>query len=53
MSSWTWTEASMNSRHGMKRRIVIVGAGQSGARTAASLRKQGSTDEIVLIGDEA
>ena len=37
----------------MKRRIIIVGAGQSGARTAAALRKQGSTDEIVLIGDEA
>ncbi|MEA3112891.1 MAG: hypothetical protein QOG58_2690, partial [Caballeronia sp.] len=25
----------------MKQRIIIVGAGQSGARTAASLRKQG------------
>jgi 3-phenylpropionate/trans-cinnamate dioxygenase ferredoxin reductase subunit len=53
MSSRTWIEASMNSRNGMKQRIIIVGAGQSGARTAASLRKQGSTDEIVLIGDEA
>jgi len=37
----------------MKQRIIIVGAGQSGARTTAALRKQGSTDEIVLIGDEA
>jgi 3-phenylpropionate/trans-cinnamate dioxygenase ferredoxin reductase subunit len=37
----------------MKQRIIIVGAGQSGARTIAALRKQGSTDEIVLIGDEA
>jgi 3-phenylpropionate/trans-cinnamate dioxygenase ferredoxin reductase subunit len=43
----------MNSSHDSKQRIVIVGAGQSGARTAAALRKQGCTDEIVLIGDEA
>ncbi|WP_158899849.1 NAD(P)/FAD-dependent oxidoreductase [Burkholderia sp. L27(2015)] len=36
----------------MKQRVIIIGAGQSGARTAAALRKQGSTDEILLIGDE-
>lgn len=37
----------------MKQRIVIIGAGQSGARTAQALRKQGSQDDVVLIGDEA
>ena len=36
----------------MKQRIIIVGAGQSGARTAAALRKQGHQDEVILIGDE-
>jgi 3-phenylpropionate/trans-cinnamate dioxygenase ferredoxin reductase component len=37
----------------MNRRTLIIGAGQSGARTAAALRKQGGSGEIVLIGDEA
>ena len=33
--------------------IVIVGAGHSGTKTAAALRKHGSTAPITLIGDEA
>jgi 3-phenylpropionate/trans-cinnamate dioxygenase ferredoxin reductase component len=37
----------------MTQRTLIIGAGQSGARTAAALRKQGSTGEIVLLGDES
>lgn len=32
---------------------VIVGAGQAGAHTAASLRREGYTDRIVLVGAEA
>lgn len=34
-------------------RVVIVGAGQSGGRTAALLRQEGFEGEIVLIGAEA
>ena len=33
--------------------IVIVGAGQAGFQTAASLREQGYAGRVVLIGDEA
>lgn len=33
--------------------IVVVGAGQAGCQTAASLRQQGHTGRIVLIGDES
>ena len=32
---------------------MIVGAGQAGAHTAASLRREGYTDRIVLVGAEA
>ncbi|OAB56506.1 hypothetical protein AY599_26640 [Leptolyngbya valderiana BDU 20041] len=32
--------------------LVIVGAGQAGARTAAALRKQGWQERILLLGDE-
>ncbi|MGC8480056.1 MAG: NAD(P)/FAD-dependent oxidoreductase [Acidimicrobiales bacterium] len=34
------------------RRVVIVGASLAGYRTAQQLRRAGSTDEILLIGDE-
>ena len=33
--------------------VVIVGAGQGGFQTAASLREQGYAGRVVLIGDEA
>jgi 3-phenylpropionate/trans-cinnamate dioxygenase ferredoxin reductase subunit len=33
--------------------VVIVGAGQAGFQTAASLREQGYAGRVVLIGDEA
>jgi len=33
--------------------VVIVGAGRAGAQTASSLRDEGFTGEILLIGDEA
>ena len=33
-------------------RTVIAGAGQGGTQAAASLRSEGWTGEIVLIGDE-
>jgi 3-phenylpropionate/trans-cinnamate dioxygenase ferredoxin reductase subunit len=33
--------------------VVIVGAGQAGARASAALRKQGWQDRILLLGDEA
>ena len=33
--------------------VVIVGAGQAGYQVAASLRQEGFTGEITLIGDEA
>ena len=33
--------------------VVIVGAGQAGIQTAASLREQGNAGRVVLIGDEA
>ena len=34
----------------MSDRIVIVGAGQAGFQTAASLRQDGHSGEIVLLG---
>lgn len=34
------------------KKIVIVGAGQAGYQTAASLRQEGFTGSITLIGDE-
>jgi NADPH-dependent 2,4-dienoyl-CoA reductase/sulfur reductase-like enzyme len=37
---------------GANRRIVIVGASLAGLRTAESLRANGFTGELVLIGDE-
>jgi len=37
----------------MSERIVIVGAGHSAGIAAASLREQGYTGEIVVIGEEA
>lgn len=36
----------------MLQRIVIVGAGQGGFQAAASLRQEGFTGEVILIGDE-
>ena len=33
-------------------RIVVVGASLGGIRTVQGLRRRGSTDEIVLVGDE-
>ena len=36
----------------MQRSIVIVGAGHSGAKASAALRKHGWTGPIALIGDE-
>ncbi|MGF6772333.1 3-phenylpropionate/trans-cinnamate dioxygenase ferredoxin reductase subunit [Paraburkholderia sp. GAS199] len=36
----------------MSQRIVIVGAGQAGARTAAALRRLDDTAEITLLGEE-
>lgn len=33
-------------------RIVVVGASLAGIRTVQGLRRRGSTDEIVLVGDE-
>ncbi|MCF8480977.1 MAG: FAD-dependent oxidoreductase [Rhodospirillum sp.] len=37
----------------MRERIVIIGAGQAGARTALAARNEGWQGEIVLIGEEA
>ncbi|WP_429817545.1 NAD(P)/FAD-dependent oxidoreductase [Ensifer sp. B1-9] len=36
----------------MKRRVIIVGAGQAAVQAAASLRSEGFEDEIVVLGDE-
>lgn len=36
-----------------RRSIVIVGAGHAGVQAAASLREEGSADEIVLLSGEA
>lgn len=37
----------------MSSRVVIVGASLGGVRTAAALRREGFTGEIVIVGDEA
>ena len=37
----------------MSERIVIIGAGQAGAQAVASLRADGFTGDLVMIGDEA
>src|ERR1700744_1774918 len=37
----------------LSERIVIVGAGQAGAQAVASLRADGFTGDLVMIGDEA
>jgi NADPH-dependent 2,4-dienoyl-CoA reductase/sulfur reductase-like enzyme len=37
---------------GGNRRVVIVGASLAGYRTAQQLRRSGSQDEIILVGDE-
>lgn len=37
----------------MSERIVIIGAGQAGAQAVASLRAEGFTGDLVMIGDEA
>ena len=44
--------ASSPGAEGAGPRIVIVGAGQAGGWAAATLRKEGHTGTIVLIGDE-
>ena len=36
----------------MSERIVIIGAGQAGAQAVASLRADGFTGDLVMIGDE-
>jgi len=36
----------------ISRRVIVVGASHAGAQLCASLRQQGWTGEIVLIGDE-
>jgi 3-phenylpropionate/trans-cinnamate dioxygenase ferredoxin reductase subunit len=38
---------------GLGERIVIIGAGQAGAQAVASLRGDGFTGDLVMIGDEA
>jgi len=37
----------------LSERIVIIGAGQAGAQAVASLRSDGFTGDLVMIGDEA
>jgi len=37
----------------LSERIVIIGAGQAGAQAVASLRADGFTGDLVMIGDEA
>ena len=37
----------------MSERIVIIGAGQAGAQAVASLRADGFTGDLVMVGDEA
>jgi 3-phenylpropionate/trans-cinnamate dioxygenase ferredoxin reductase subunit len=37
---------------GMSERIVIIGAGQSGAQAVATLRAEGFAGSIVMVGDE-
>ncbi|RUM20461.1 pyridine nucleotide-disulfide oxidoreductase [Rhizobium vallis] len=36
----------------MKRRVLIIGAGQAAVQAAVSLRTEGFDDEIVVLGDE-
>src|SRR4051794_41965136 len=36
----------------MSQRVVVVGAGMAGLRTAEALRAQGYAAEIVVLGDE-
>lgn len=47
------TSRRMNSSARDERSMVIVGAGQTGARAAATLRDAGWHGRIVLFGDEA
>src|ERR1700759_3176837 len=37
---------------GLSERIVIIGAGQAGAQAVASLRAEGFTGDLVMIGNE-
>lgn len=37
----------------MPQRVVVVGAGMGGLRTAEALRKAGFTGEVVVVGEEA
>jgi 3-phenylpropionate/trans-cinnamate dioxygenase ferredoxin reductase subunit len=37
----------------LSERIIIIGAGQAGAQAVASLRTDGFTGDLVMIGDEA
>src|SRR5262252_6260963 len=37
----------------MSERIVIIGAGQSGAQAVATLRAEGFAGAITMVGDEA
>lgn len=37
---------------GMKNGVVIVGAGHAGVQAAASLREEGFSEPVVLLGDE-
>jgi len=34
-------------------RVVIVGAGQAGHQMAASIREQGISGDLILLGEEA
>src|SRR4029078_8114636 len=41
------------SRGNMSEKIVIIGAGQAGAQAVQSLRAEGFTGSITLLGDES
>ncbi len=40
-------------QHGMSERIVIIGAGQAGAQAVATLRAEGFSGALTLVGDES
>src|SRR5690242_16876805 len=44
--------ATMSERQTTKTSMVIIGAGQCGARTAHALRENGWSGGIILLGDE-
>jgi 3-phenylpropionate/trans-cinnamate dioxygenase ferredoxin reductase subunit len=52
LKSWRTHHAFQIDLSQVSERIVIIGAGQAGAQAVATLRAEGSTGALTLIGDE-